>query len=327
MMKIFVEEAACPPGALSFIAGSAGDLLDHLLGQDMLAFTGSGDTGWLLRGGRSALAHSVRVNVAADSLNAAVQGPDVQDGSDLQSLLLDDVVRDMTQKAGQKCTAIRRVYVPKGREDDALERLRERLAAVKVGNPALAEVTMGPLATSEQLTDVRRGVLRLQTSGQIVFGSTSQVAPIGDGVSRGFFMSPVLLFNAAPEPTDAAHTREVFGPVATIMPYDGSAAHAAFLVRAGGGGLVSTVYSDDRAFVRDLVRRIAPFHGRVTVSSSGLVGQALPPGTALPQLIHGGPGRAGGGEELGGRRGLAFYMQRVALQGDRSFIEGLLRSE
>jgi 3,4-dehydroadipyl-CoA semialdehyde dehydrogenase len=324
IVKILIEEAACPPGALSFIAGSTGDLLDHLSGQDILAFTGSSDTGWLLRGGKSALAHSVRVNVEADSLNAAVLGPDVQEGSDLESLFVGDVVRDMTQKAGQKCTAIRRVYVPKGREGSILERLREPLAAVKVGDPALEEVTMGPLATAQQLAEVRRGVGRLETSAKIVFGSAREVATVGEGGSRGFFMSPVLLFNSSPHPTDAVHTHEVFGPVATVIPYDGSAAQAATLVCAGGGGLVSSVYSDDMPFIRSFVLTIAPFHGRVTIGSSKMMGQAVPPGTVLPELVHGGPGRAGGGEELGGRRGLAFYMQRVALQGDRSLVEAVL---
>jgi oxepin-CoA hydrolase/3-oxo-5,6-dehydrosuberyl-CoA semialdehyde dehydrogenase len=266
----------------------------------------------------------VRVNVEADSLNAAVLGPDVQDGSDLQNLFVGDVVRDMTQKAGQKCTAIRRVYVPKGREGAILERLRERLSEVKVGNPALEEVTMGPLATAEQLAEVRRGILRLETSAKIVFGGPNEVAPIGEGISKGFFMSPVLLFNASPHPTDAVHTHEVFGPVATLLPYDGSPGYAAALVCAGGGGLVSSVYSDDKAFARSFALSVAPFHGRVTISSSKIVGHAIGPGTVLPELVHGGPGRAGGGEELGGRRGLAFYMQRVALQGDRSFVEAIL---
>jgi 3,4-dehydroadipyl-CoA semialdehyde dehydrogenase len=323
IVKILVEEAACPPGVLSFIAGGTGDLLDHLLGQDVLAFTGSSDTGWLLRGGRSALAHSVRVNVEADSLNAAVLGPDVEDGSDLENLFVGDVVLDMTQKTGQKCTAIRRVYVPRGRERAILERLRERLSEVKVGDPALEEVTMGPLATAQQLVEVRRGILRLETSATVVFGSPSDVAPIGEGTSKGFFISPVLLFNSSPHPSDAVHAHEVFGPVATVLPYEG-AGHAAALVCAGGGGLVSSVYSDDKLFVRNFVLTIAPCHGRVTIGSSKMVDHAIAPGTVLPELVHGGPGRAGGGEELGGRRGLALYMQRLALQGDRSFVEATL---
>jgi 3,4-dehydroadipyl-CoA semialdehyde dehydrogenase len=324
IVKILVDEGAVPPGALSLIAGSTGDLLDHLGGQDVLAFTGSSDTGALLRGGKSVLAHSVRVNVEADSLNAAVLGPDVEDGSDLFHLFVADVVRDMTQKTGQKCTAIRRVYVPRGKEALLQERIAERLAAIKVGNPAREDVTMGPLATAQQLADVRRGVARLETCAKRVFGDPSKVSLLGDGVENGFFMSPILLVSTSPAPTDAVHTHEVFGPVATLVSYDASAEGAATLVRAGAGGLVSSVHSDDKAFVKAFVLAIAPFHGRVTIGSSKMTGQAIPPGTVLPQLVHGGPGRAGGGEELGGRRGLAFYMQRVAIQGDRALVESIV---
>ena len=148
--------------------------------------------------------------------------------------------------------------------------------------------------------------------------------PIGVEAGKGFFVGPVLLRGDSPKADDAVHTHEVFGPVATVMPYDGSAARAVELVAAGGGGLVSSVYSDDKDFVRDAVLGIAPFHGRVTIGSSKVASQAIPPGTVMPQLVHGGPGRAGGGEELGGRRGLQFYMQRVALQGDRALLEALL---
>jgi len=323
IVRVLVEEGVCPPGVLSFIAGSAGDLLESLSGQDVLAFTGSSSTGALLRGGKSVLAHSVRVNVEADSLNAAVLGPDVADDSDLMNLFLGDVVHDMTQKAGQKCTAIRRVYVPLGHEASVLERLIERLASIKVGNPALDEVTMGPLATAEQLENVRQGIGRLETCAKTVFGNATAVSPLGENAGKGFFVSPVLLFGRAPDARDAVHTHEVFGPVATVMPYDGTAARAATYVCAGDGGLVSSVYSDDRAFVKSFVLAIAPYHGRVSLSSSKMTSQAIPPGTVLPQLIHGGPGRAGGGEELGGRRGLSLYMQRVALQGDRALIEAV----
>ncbi|MEO8876442.1 MAG: aldehyde dehydrogenase family protein, partial [Polyangiaceae bacterium] len=249
------------------------------------------------------------------------------------NLFIGDVVRDMTQKTGQKCTAIRRVYVPKDKLDAVIEKIRERLADVKVGDPTSESVTMGPLATKQQLEDVRAGVGKLGSCAKIVFGNIDAVEPIrgsGSGATpgavsgKGFFLSPILLRGDAPNPADAAHTHEVFGPVATIMPYDGSAAAVAKLVVGGGGGLVSSIYSDDKSFVKESVMAIAPFHGRVTIGSSKIVGQSVPPGTVLPQLIHGGPGRAGGGEELGGKRGLAFYMQRVALQGDRALIESFL---
>ncbi len=318
IVKLFVDERLLPDGALSLVCGGAGDMLDHLGGQDVLAFTGSSHTGITLRGGKSVVSHSIRVNVEADSLNAAVLGPDVDDGGDVMNLFIADVVRDMTQKTGQKCTAIRRVYVPAGKMDAVLERLRERLGAVRVGDPSREEITMGPVATAQQLRDVRDGIGKLESCAKVVLGGTKPVA------DKGYFVAPTLLVGGSPDPGDAVHSHEVFGPVATVMPYDGTAKDAARLVAAGGGGLVSSVYSDDREFVAACVLAIAPFHGRVTLGSSKIAAQAIPPGTVLPQLIHGGPGRAGGGEELGGRRGLAFYMQRVALQGDRALIESIL---
>ncbi|MGO8993592.1 MAG: 3,4-dehydroadipyl-CoA semialdehyde dehydrogenase [Polyangiaceae bacterium] len=317
IVKIFVDEKLLPEGALSFVCGGAGSLLDHVGGQDVLAFTGSSGTGAMLRGGKGVLAHSVRVNVEADSLNAAVLGPDVEEGSEVLNLFLTDVARDVTQKTGQKCTAIRRVYVPAAKVDAVVELLRERLAAVKVGDPAREETGMGPLATAQQLKDVRDGIAKLETCAKIVFGTKD--APF----AKGFFLAPVLLVGSSPSAGDAAHSHEVFGPVVTVMPYDGSAQGAARLVAAGGGGLVASVYSDDKDFLQGCVLGIAPFHGRVTIGSSKTAAQSIPPGTVLPSLIHGGPGRAGGGEELGGRRGLAFYMQRTALQGDRALLEAI----
>jgi oxepin-CoA hydrolase/3-oxo-5,6-dehydrosuberyl-CoA semialdehyde dehydrogenase len=317
IVKILVDEKLLPEGALSLVCGSAGDMLDHLTGQDVLAFTGSSGTGSMLRGGKAVLAHSVRVNVEADSLNAAVLGPDVEDGSDLLNLFLTDVARDVTQKTGQKCTAIRRVYVPAGKLDAVVELLRERLAAVKVGDPSREETGMGPLATAQQLKDVREGIAKLESCAKIVFGSREPA------FAKGFFLAPVILVASGPRPGDAVHSHEVFGPAVTVMPYDGSPGAAATLVAAGGGGLVASVYSDDKEFLQGCVLGIAPFHGRVTIGSSKTAAQSIPPGTVLPGLVHGGPGRAGGGEELGGRRGLAFYMQRAALQGDRALLEAI----
>lgn len=318
--QIFAEEKVLPAGALSLLVGGAGDLVDHLSGQDVLAFTGSSFTGALLRGAKRVLSHGVRVNVEADSLNAAVLGPDGE--GETLNLFLADVARDMTQKAGQKCTAIRRVYAPKEKVEGVIGELGERLGACKVGNPALEEVTMGPLATAQQLKDVREGITRLAKSASIVRGPDAK--PLGAPEGKGYFVAPTLLRCDAPDPSDAIHNHEVFGPVATVMPYDGTAADAARLVAAGGGGLVSSVYSDDKDFVRDAVLAIAPMHGRVTIGSSKIAGQAVPPGTVMPSMIHGGPGRAGAGEELGGKRGLGLYMQRVALQGDRALVEIVL---
>ena len=322
MMEIFVEEKLLPEGALSFLCGSSGDLLSLLGGQDVIAFTGSSTTAAKLREGRSVLREGAHINVEADSLNAAVLGPDVEDGSDVMNLFVADVVREMTQKTGQKCTAIRRVYVPEDKVASVIEQIRERLAAVKVGDPMREEVTMGPVATAQQIRDVRDGVKKLESCAKIVYGQAAGVSGIGAPEGKGFFTTPVLLHGASPAPGDAVHAHEVFGPVATVMPYEGVSG-AASLVAAGGGGLVTSVYADDKDFIRGMILALAPFHGRLTIGSSKVAGQSLPPGMALPQLLHGGPGRAGGGEELGGRRGMALYMQRTALQGDRALLEAI----
>jgi 3,4-dehydroadipyl-CoA semialdehyde dehydrogenase len=312
-----------PEGVLQFVCGSSGDLLDRLGGQDVLAFTGSSGTAGSLRGGKAFTHGSAHVNIEADSLNAAVLGPDVADGSELMNLFVGDVVRDMTQKTGQKCTAIRRVYVPAALVDAMVERLRERLAAVKVGDPAREDVGMGPVATAQQLRDVREGIGRLAVGSKTVCGGAGPLEALGVAAGKGFFVAPTLLVAGEARPDDAAHTHEVFGPVATVVPYDGTAKAAATRVSWGGGGLVSSVYADDKDFVKDFVLGIAPFHGRVVVGTSKTASQSIPPGLVLPQLLHGGPGRAGGGEELGGRRGLALYMQRVAVQGDRALVEAI----
>ncbi len=316
--RILADEKVLPEGAFSFLAGGAGDLLEHLGPQDVVAFTGSSATGSRIRASRAVLERGVRVNVEADSLNVAILGPDVEAGSELMDQFLGDVVRDVTQKAGQKCTAIRRAYVPAEGLGAAAEALRERLAAVRVGDPSREEVGMGPLATAQQLRDVRDGIAALASAAEVVLGGAGS----GPG-GKGFFQAPTLLVSRSPRAGDAVHSREVFGPVATAVAYGGSPAEAAERTAWGGGGLVASVYSDDRAFLEAAVLELASHHGRVTIGSSKVATQAIPPGTVLPQLVHGGPGRAGGGEELGGRRGLELYTQRTALQGDRALLEAI----
>jgi 3,4-dehydroadipyl-CoA semialdehyde dehydrogenase len=237
-----------------------------------------------------------------------VLGPDVEPRSDMYELFLKEVVRDMTQKAGQKCTAIRRVLVPHAVSSSVREDLVELLGTIRVGDPKFEDTRMGPLASREQLDDVREGVQRL--GGRHAFGG---IAPVG---SKGFFISPVLV----EEPGEAVHEREVFGPVASLIRYS---ANPAEVVARGNGGLVSSVYSDDPEFIERMVDGIAPYHGRLYLGHPK-VELSPGPGTVLPQLVHGGPGRAGGGEELGGPRGLAFYLQRVALEGSRPVIQKLL---
>ena len=323
LSEVLVASADIPAGVFSFVCGSAGDMLDHLGPSDVLAFTGSSDTAATLRAHKAFVERAARINVEADSLNSAVLGPDVDEGGEAMNLFIGDVAREMTQKTGQKCTAFRRLYVPKDKVDVVIERLGERLGAVKVGDPSADGVTMGPVSTAQQLADVRAGVKKLEACAKIVFGSVAPLDGIGAPAGKGYFVGPVLLRCDAPAPGDAVHSHEVFGPVATVIAYDGTAAHASALVAAGGGGLVASVYSDDRAFTRDMILGVAPYTGRVTLGSEKIAGQALPPGMALPYLLHGGPGRAGGGEELGGVRGMYLYMQRTALQGDRAVLEAL----
>ena len=323
IMQILVDGKVLPEGALSLLVGSVGDLLHHVGPQDVVAFTGSSQTGIKIRSLPQVIGNSVRVNVEADSLNAAVLGPDVEPGSETYELFLKDVLRDMTQKAGQKCTAIRRVLAPAGAADRVRDDLADRLRAVVVGNPAHEGVRMGPVATAQQHRDVREGIDLLARDGRLVFG-VSDLKPVGVPDGKGFFVGPVLIEVEPGASAPNVHGHEVFGPASTIVPYDGRAGDAAALVSRGNGGLVSSVYSDDADFTGDVVLGLAPFHGRVFLGSAKIAEMSPGPGTVLPHLVHGGPGRAGGGEELGGLRGLAFYMQRVALEGSRPVIEKIV---
>jgi oxepin-CoA hydrolase/3-oxo-5,6-dehydrosuberyl-CoA semialdehyde dehydrogenase len=265
---------------------------------------------------------SVPLNVEADSLNATVLGPDVDTSSEIYGTFLNHVALEMTQKAGQKCTATRRIFVHKDLIDDVEAELKESLAAVRVGNPAHKDTTMGPLATKQQLDDARAGVAKLIESGaRVVFGSADEVSdPIDADGSKGFFFAPMLLRADEPGSTDAVHNLEVFAPSATIMPYE-TVDEVVDLVSRGGGGLVASCYTDDKAVVEQLVLGLAPFHGRVLMGNAKVADQMIHPGMVLAGSVHGGPGRAGGGEELGGIRGMDLYFQRTCVQGDRGQLE------
>jgi 3,4-dehydroadipyl-CoA semialdehyde dehydrogenase len=322
MMEVFAP--LLPAGVLQLLCGPAADLLDHLGPGDALAFTGSSGTAQILRSHRNVIAHSVRLTIEADSLNAAVLGPDVDLASETGQLFLADVLRDMTQKTGQKCTAIRRILVPAQRHDEVAAVLAERLRSIVVGDPARDDVRMGPVATAAQLRDVRAGIARLAEETTSIFGGSGEVVPRGGAEGRGFFVGPVLRSNTDPRNASALNDHEVFGPVSTLARYDGSAAVAVEIVARGFGGLVTSAYSDDRDWVSQIVAGAGPWHGRLFLGSAKMAAQSPGPGTVLPQLVHGGPGRAGGGEELGGERGLQFYMQRVALEGDASVLKALI---
>ncbi len=320
MTEIIVESGVLPDGAFSFIAGSVGNLLDHLGPQDALAFTGSGDTAAVLRGLDAHTRHSVRFNVEADSLNAAIMGPDIEPGGETWQMMLNEVTNDVRQKAGQKCTAIRRVFVPPGQIGSFVEALKERLEDIDVGNPADANVRMGPLVSLDQRDDVVAGIDALGKQAMKVSGALQPQNLTGVDAGKGFFLSPHLFQVDDVAAAPIVHQREIFGPVVTVMPYDKAETLINMCAR-GGGSLVSSVYSDDRNFARELLTGLAPYNGRLTHGSVKVAGISPGPGTVLPGLIHGGPGRAGGGEELGGARGLSFYMQRTAIQGYSALLD------
>lgn len=324
LFELLVDAKVWPTGSISLLLGPAGDLLEHLGGQDCVAFTGSTSTAALLRSTPGVVTRGTRINVEADSLNAAVLGPDVTRDCETYDLFIKDVLRDMTQKAGQNCTAIRRVLVPETFSETFRDDLADRLEAVVVGNPAAEGVRMGPLATASQKASVLEGISLLARDGRLVH-SRPGLKPEGVGDGRGFFIAPTLLEIEPDAEAPSVHSHEVFGPVATIVPYDGSAAQAVELIARGGGGLVSSVYSEDASFVAETTNGLAPFHGRLFLGSAKVAELSPGPGTVMPQLVHGGPGRAGNGEELGGERGLAFYLQRTALEGSRPVIDKMLK--
>jgi oxepin-CoA hydrolase/3-oxo-5,6-dehydrosuberyl-CoA semialdehyde dehydrogenase len=314
-MQVIADAKVVPEGALALLVGGPRDLPALLGAQDVLAFTGSGETGGRIRALPNIIRHSVRVNVEADSLNAAVLGPGVEARSDMYELFLKDVVRDVTQKAGQKCTAIRRVLVPQEILAAVREDLVEMLGAVRVGDPADEEVRMGSLASAAQLDDVRKGIARLSGEAFQVLGNN------GKSFAKGLFIPPCLFELQVDSPAKEVHNREVFGPVVSLLPYK---ENPAAIVARGNGGLVCSLYAEDSAWLEQAVMGVAPWHGRVFLGHPKI--ELSPgPGTVLPQLVHGGPGRAGGGEELGGRRALSFYMQRVALEGSRPVIAALTK--
>jgi len=313
--QITIESGILPEGSFQFVAGSTGDLIDHLGAQDCIAFTGSARTGLIIKSHPNVLASNVRVNIEADSLNAAVLAPDVDSSAETYGLFLSNIARDMTQKTGQKCTAVRRILVPSDRVDEVKTDLVAELGRTRVGDPAVLENRMGPVASAAQFDDVRAGIQKLAEVCDLVCGGAEPIA------ESGCFVAPTLFVARDP---DAAviHEIEVFGPVSTIVPYSGDAQAAAEIVVRGGGGLVTSAYSNDQDWSMQYILGVAPWHGRVWVASDRMAEQSLPPGMVLPGMIHGGPGRAGGGEELGAERGLEFYMQRVALQGFKGFLEG-----
>ena len=321
LAELLVQAEIMPEGAFSMALGRIDEMFNALGPQDFVAFTGSSRTGALIRSNEHLVRFAVPVNVEADSLNAAVLGPETDPDSDCYQLFLRDVVREMTEKTGQKCTATRRLIVPENLVERVAEDLWDRLSDVKVGDPSAKEVQMGPVATKQQMQDVHAGIDRLRDACSQVYGANRPTELIDVHGDKGFFVGPILAIANDARALEEVHRDEVFGPVASILPYDGTANGAIGLVRRGGGMLVSSVYADQRQFLRECVLGIANYCGRVVAVDSKAEGFSLPTGMVLPQLIHGGPGRAGGGEELGGVRGVQHFLHRVAIQGPRAFVE------
>jgi oxepin-CoA hydrolase / 3-oxo-5,6-dehydrosuberyl-CoA semialdehyde dehydrogenase len=312
LVELIAASGLLPDGSLQLVCGGAGDLLDHLGEQDLVAFTGSAATARTLRAHPAVVARSVRFNAEADSLNCSILGPDAGPGTPEFDLFVKQLIAEMTVKAGQKCTAIRRALVPGAVAGEVTDAVSAALAGVVVGNPAEQEVRMGALASRDQLAEVRRSVAELLPAGRLVFGDPDRVEVVGADPDRGAFISPLLL--RCDDATRAEpHEVEAFGPVSTVMGYRDTA-DVVRLAARGRGSLAGSVVTADPAFARDVVTGLAPWHGRILVLDRDDAAESTGHGSPLPVLVHGGPGRAGGGEELGGIRGVLHHMQRTAVQ-------------
>ena len=321
-VRLIVQSGILPEGALQLVIGGTGDLLDRLDGQDLVTFTGSADTAAKLRVHANLVRHSIPFNAEADSLNCAILADDVSPDDAEFDLFVKEVAREMTVKAGQKCTAIRRVIVPRRHLDAVTEKLRARLAQVKVGDPAVDGVRMGPLASHAQQADVAERVALLRRGAELVFDGSASFVPVGQGTADGAFCAPMLLACHQPLSNDAVHDIEAFGPVSTLMPYDGIDEALALAAR-GKGSLVATLATRSPQVAARLIPAMAAWHGRLHILDAVSAVESTGHGSPLPQLKHGGPGRAGGGEELGGLRAVKHYLQRAAVQGSPAMLSAV----
>lgn len=313
MVRRIIATGLLPEGTLQLVCGGVGDLLDHVTGQDVVTFTGSAATGQRLRAHPAILREGTRFSMEADSLNACILGPDATPDSPEFDLFLREVTREMTAKAGQKCTAIRRVLIPRAQVGAVRAALAARLGAVTVGLPDDPAARMGALAGQDQRADLRRAIAALTQEAEIVAGDPDQVTLISGDAQAGAFVNPVLLYADRPLGAQAVHAVEAFGPVATLLPYD-DIGEVAEIAALGKGSLVSSLFTNAPDVAEEVVLGLAPFHGRILIGNRDSAKTSTGHGSPLPMLVHGGPGRAGGGEELGGMRGLHHYLQRSAVQ-------------
>ncbi len=323
VFRSMIESNILPKGAIQLICGSAGDLLDHVMEQDAVAFTGSAATGQMLKESKAIMQHSVRFNMEADSLNCSILGPDAAPGTEEFDLFIKEVVREMTTKAGQKCTAIRRTIVPSGMEEDVVKAVRARLEKTTIGDPKVEGVRMGPLASKGQVRDVGANASKIRASSELVFGN-DDFNVVGADRERGAFFGPMLMVCDKPFARSEPHDIEAFGPVNTVMPYK-NLDEAIELAKLGRGSLVGSLITADPAIARKVIIGVAPYHGRLLVLDKTSAKESTGHGSPLPNLVHGGPGRAGGGEEMGGARGVLHYMQRAAVQGSPAMLTAITR--
>ena len=317
--RVMIESGVLPTGAVQLIVGGVGDLFDHLTGQDVVSFTGSASTALKLRTHPTVMRESVRFIAEQDSLNASVVGPDAAPGTPEFDLFIREVSIEMTVKAGQKCTAIRRAMAPAQYLDAVQSALAERLASTKVGDPRAEDTRMGALVSTAQREDVRQKIAELEAAGAKVVAGDPQADP---PVPGGAFLTPVLLRTDDPWATSAVHDVEPFGPVSTIMPYR-DMEDAVALANRGKGSLALSLFTHSPKAARDFIRGAAAYHGRMLVIDRTNSRESTGHGSPLPVLVHGGPGRAGGGEEMGGIRGVKQYMQRTAIQSSPTMIAAI----
>ena len=322
MVAAMIESGLLPEGVLQLICGSVGDLFEHLGSQDVVTFTGSATTGRKLKSHPNIIEKAIRFNMEADSLNCIILGPDVTPEMEEFTIFIKEVVREMTAKAGQKCTAIRRTIVPEGMTKSVIDALKQRLTTVQVGHPEAEGVRMGTLAGLDQVKEVQERVAELLQGAELVFGEHEEFEVVDADRTKGAFYEPTLLYCAEPLRIDSVHEIEAFGPVNTVMPY-ADLEEAIRLAAKGGGSLVASVVTADDVIARKLVLGIAPHHGRVLVLNRESAPESTGHGSPMPALVHGGPGRAGGGEEMGGARGVLHYMQRTALQGSPTTLKNI----
>ncbi len=322
VVKEIIASKILPEGALQLICGSAGDLLDHVTSQDVVTFTGSASTGLMLKSNPNILRENTPFTMEADSLNCIVLGEDANPGTAEWDIFVKEVRKEMTLKAGQRCTGIRRIFVPENKMEDMWKAIATSLAQTTIGNPLNEKVRMGSLAGETQRNEVKQQVQKLLASSQIVYGSLDSVEVIDADGSKGAFISPVLLMNDKPHSSFEPHNIEAFGPVSTIMPYK-NMDDAIALSKLGKGSLVSTIVTAGYKAAQQYVVGAASHHGRILVLNNECAKESTGHGSPLPLLVHGGPGRAGGGEEMGGIRGVKHYLQRTALQGSPTTITAI----